>query len=102
MPLARAIILGRCLNERLAVNGSHQASRSLGARESLAALEIWAVMAFPRKWLAGSLEHRTQKWNPLLGSNSMLQLFAGASLNADPAGRASENRIHFSARCASS
>src|SRR3954454_9873877 len=40
MPLARAIIRGLCLKERLAVNGSHHASRSLGAVRSLAALEL--------------------------------------------------------------
>src|SRR4051812_36902122 len=46
MSFARAIIRGRALNERFAVNGSYQASRSFGADRSLAALDVWAVMAF--------------------------------------------------------
>src|ERR671916_1118778 len=49
MSLARAIIRGRALKERFAVNGSHHASRSLGAERSLVAREAWAVMAIPER-----------------------------------------------------
>jgi hypothetical protein len=39
----------------LAVNGSHQASRSLGAMRSLAALEVWAVIMVPENgWRKGT------------------------------------------------
>src|SRR5690606_27739178 len=46
-----------------------------------------------------ALKHRTQKWTCTFGINPMLLPLTRASFKADPKRRASENRIHFSARC---